>query len=213
MVMVKQCCYCIPLRIASFLIGLLFAIDGIAQVVIAILHKNPLSMHLTAINPILGWVYIAENALLGVVGLFGILSALVASFALMKWYARAFWVTTAVTLLWETASFVLAYTRSQETIDSCRSQLLNLANTTVIGNVAPVSKNDTEAQTYGEATCEASVKAGLIAIGVILLVGQILQVGRRGLDCGFCSVGGRKEGWGILRYRSRDDYGQCSLRG
>ncbi|RUP50425.1 hypothetical protein BC936DRAFT_139090 [Jimgerdemannia flammicorona] len=135
-----------------------------------------LSMHLTAINPILGWVYIAENALLGVVGLFGILSALVASFALMKWYARAFWVTTAVTLLWETASFVLAYTRSQETIDSCRSQLLNLANTTVIGNVAPVSKNDTEAQTYGEATCEASVKAGMIAIGVILLVGQILQM-------------------------------------
>jgi len=133
-------------------------------------------MHLAAINPALDWIYVGENSLLGLVGILGVIAALTASFTLVKWYSRLFWLTTIVTLIWETVSFALAYTRRQETVDACRDELKSLANTTALGTIEPVSQNATEAQTYGQSTCEGSVKAGMIALGVLLIVGQLLQL-------------------------------------
>ncbi|RUS19424.1 hypothetical protein BC937DRAFT_87513 [Endogone sp. FLAS-F59071] len=135
-----------------------------------------MSMHLAAISPVLNWVYVAVNLLLGLVGIIGVIAALSGTFSLMKWYSRLFWLMTVVTFVWETASFSLAYTRRQETVDACQSELTTLANSTVLGTIEPVSHNATEAKTYGESTCEGSVKAGMIGLGVILVVGQLLQL-------------------------------------
>ncbi|KAI8640205.1 hypothetical protein BD408DRAFT_390956 [Parasitella parasitica] len=176
----ETCLWIFPVRWAVFVIS--FIIVGVSGVLIAItfLHRNPMMIHLAVIHAALPWIYIISLAVVGVIGIFGLMASLAGSHGFMVMYRMMFWlITFLIVYIWQIIIFILALVNRAETTEACNkanpsqdySQTEN-ANVTVEGYTTTLLGLN-YGETYGLANCDQAVEAGIIGIAICLFMGGL----------------------------------------
>ncbi|KAL4207234.1 hypothetical protein CU097_012623 [Rhizopus azygosporus] len=134
-------------------------------------HRNPMTMHLAVIHPLLIWIYVIHLSCTGFIPVIGTILSFNASYGSIVFFNSIYWVNTIVNIyIGQTINFILFITNRQETIRAC-----NLANTSQneSSNDLLVLLDLKLGSTFGFVDCNQAAQTGLIGLGSCLFVGCI----------------------------------------
>lgn len=180
----ETCLWIFPVRWAVFMTSFLVLTVSTSLMAATFLYRNPMMIHLAIIHQILPWVYIVILAATSMVGICGLLAATSGTHGFMVFYKVMFWfMTFFFVYLWQIILFVLAIVNREKTTEACmkanpiqQQQQMNSTqedtNMTIEGYTSTILGLNS-GETFGLATCDQAVEAGITGIAVLLFLGSI----------------------------------------